>query len=31
MSGDGEQVSLSRVLAEKVAVLVFYIFDFSGG
>ena len=30
-SGDNEQVSLGGVLAEKAAVLVFYIFDFSGG
>lgn len=30
-SGDREQISLSGVLAEKTAVLVFYVFDFSGG
>jgi peroxiredoxin (alkyl hydroperoxide reductase subunit C) len=28
---DGEDVTLSAVLAEKTAVLVFYLFDFSGG
>lgn len=31
MSGDREEISLSGVLAEKTAVLVFYLFDFSGG
>ncbi len=30
-SGDRDEVSLSDVLAEKTAVLVFYVFDFSGG
>lgn len=30
-SGDRETVTLSNVLADKTAVLVFYLFDFSGG
>ena len=29
-SQDGEEIRLSDVLREKTAVLVFYIFDFSG-
>ncbi len=30
MSGTGREVSLREVLATKTAVLIFYLFDFSG-
>ncbi len=29
-SGSGDEVTLSEVLGNKKAVLVFYVFDFSG-